>query len=99
MLDTGVDVPEVVNLVFAKPVYSYIKFWQMIGRGTRTLEKDPAKRKPWCTQKDKFLIIDHWATLSISERSLKAKLLQCKTLFRLRFSRFDWLSLKFQAKR
>jgi len=32
----------------------------MIGRGTRTLEKDPAKRKPWCTQKDKFLIIDHW---------------------------------------
>jgi type I restriction enzyme R subunit len=27
MLDTGVDVPEVVNLVFAKPVYSYVKFW------------------------------------------------------------------------
>jgi len=35
MLDTGVDVPEVVNLVFFKPVYSKIKFWQMIGRGTR----------------------------------------------------------------
>ena len=35
MLDTGVDVPECVNLVFAKPVYSYVKFWQMIGRGTR----------------------------------------------------------------
>ena len=35
MLDTGIDVPEVVNLVFAKPVYSYVKFWQMIGRGTR----------------------------------------------------------------
>ena len=30
MLDTGVDVREVVNLVFAKPVYSYVKFWQMI---------------------------------------------------------------------
>lgn len=35
MLDTGVDVPEVVNLVFFKPVYSEVKFNQMIGRGTR----------------------------------------------------------------
>ncbi len=35
MLDTGIDVPAVVNLVFAKPVYSNTKFWQMIGRGTR----------------------------------------------------------------
>jgi len=35
MLDTGVDVPEVVNLVFFKPVYSSTKFWQMMGRGTR----------------------------------------------------------------
>ncbi len=35
MLDTGIDVPEVLNLVFLKPVKSRIKFWQMIGRGTR----------------------------------------------------------------
>jgi type I restriction enzyme, R subunit len=35
MLDTGVDVPEVVNLVFFKPVFSRVKFNQMIGRGTR----------------------------------------------------------------
>ncbi|MEM9774112.1 MAG: DEAD/DEAH box helicase family protein [Chloroflexota bacterium] len=35
MLDTGIDVPEVVNLVFFKPVYSQTKFHQMIGRGTR----------------------------------------------------------------
>jgi type I restriction enzyme R subunit len=60
MLDTGVDILEVVNLVFAKPVYSYVKFWQMIGRGTRILDADPAQRKPWCTEKDKFLIIDCW---------------------------------------
>lgn len=60
MLDTGVDVREVVNLVFAKPVYSYVKFWQMIGRGTRVLEVDPSLRKPWCPEKDKFLIIDCW---------------------------------------
>jgi type I restriction enzyme, R subunit len=35
MLDTGIDVPEVVNLVFFKIVRSKTKFWQMIGRGTR----------------------------------------------------------------
>ena len=35
MLDTGIDVPELLNLVFFKPVKSKIKFWQMIGRGTR----------------------------------------------------------------
>ena len=35
MMDTGVDAPRVVNLVFFKPVRSYAKYWQMIGRGTR----------------------------------------------------------------
>ncbi|MFO1184777.1 MAG: DEAD/DEAH box helicase family protein [Bauldia sp.] len=35
MLDTGIDIPEVVNLVFFKQVRSKTKFWQMIGRGTR----------------------------------------------------------------
>lgn len=35
MLDTGIDIPEVVNLVFYKPLRSSAKFWQMIGRGTR----------------------------------------------------------------
>ena len=35
MMDTGVDVPNIVNLVFFKQVKSKIKFWQMIGRGTR----------------------------------------------------------------
>ncbi|MFH2059832.1 MAG: DEAD/DEAH box helicase family protein [Pseudomonadota bacterium] len=58
MLDTGIDVREIVNLVFAKPVYSYTKFWQMIGRGTRLLE--PAKSKPWCIEKQVFLIMDCW---------------------------------------
>jgi type I restriction enzyme R subunit len=58
MLDTGIDVREIVNLVFAKPVYSYTKFWQMIGRGTRLLE--PKKIKPWCIEKEVFLILDCW---------------------------------------
>lgn len=55
MLDTGVDVPAIQNLVFAKPVFSTVKFWQMIGRGTR-LWKDPATNEV----KTDFLIIDHW---------------------------------------
>ena len=38
MLDTGIDIPELVNLVFFKKVRSKVKFWQMIGRGTRLCE-------------------------------------------------------------
>lgn len=38
MLDTGIDIPELVNLVFFKKVRSKSKFWQMIGRGTRLCE-------------------------------------------------------------
>lgn len=55
MLDTGVDVPAIQNLVFAKPVFSKVKFWQMIGRGTR-LHND----KTTGESKKDFLIIDHW---------------------------------------
>jgi len=39
MMDTGIDVPEIVNLVLFKRVYSKIKFWQMIGRGTRVCKE------------------------------------------------------------
>jgi type I restriction enzyme, R subunit len=56
MLDTGIDVPEVVNLVFAKPVFSWVKFWQMIGRGTRLCKNLFAPGK----DKAKFRIFDHW---------------------------------------
>ena len=35
MLDTGIDIPQLLNLVFFKRVYSSAKYWQMIGRGTR----------------------------------------------------------------
>lgn len=73
MLDTGVDVPEVVNLVFAKPVFSYTKFWQMIGRGTRVLQVEPHKRKPWCLAKDKFLIIDCWGNFDFFKMKPKGK--------------------------
>jgi type I restriction enzyme, R subunit len=55
MLDTGIDVPSIRNLVFAKPVFSKVKFWQMLGRGTRTWT-DPSSGE----KKADFLIIDHW---------------------------------------
>lgn len=71
MLDTGIDVRELVNLVFAKPVYSYTKFWQMIGRGTRLLE--PEKMKPWCTQKENFLILDCWDNFEYFKLNPKGK--------------------------
>lgn len=69
MLDTGIDVPEVVNLVFAKPVKSYVKFWQMIGRGTR-LRKDlfgPGR------DKTEFLIFDHWSNFWFFDEKYKEK--------------------------
>lgn len=71
MLDTGIDVRELVNLVFAKPVYSYTKFWQMIGRGTRLLE--PQKIKPWCPEKEMFLIMDCWNNFEYFKLNPKGK--------------------------
>lgn len=60
MLETGVNVPEVVNLLFMRPVQSRIKLAQMIGRGTRNNE---ACRHPaWLPngRKEDFLILDFW---------------------------------------
>ncbi len=68
MLDTGIDVPEIVNLVFAKPVYSYVKFWQMIGRGTRLRENlfGPGGHKT------RFLIFDHWKNFEYFDQHYQA---------------------------
>lgn len=71
MLDTGIDVREIVNLVFARPVYSYTKFWQMVGRGTRLLETN--KPKPWCLEKDVFLILDCWDNFEYFKLNPKGK--------------------------
>ena len=54
MLDTGIDVPEILNLVFFKPVHSKIKFEQMKGRGTRLCENLLGAGK----HKEKFIIFD-----------------------------------------
>ena len=66
MLDTGIDVPEVVNLVFLKIVRSKTKFWQMVGRGTR-LRKDlfgPGKDKEF------FYILDYCQNLEFFSQNL-----------------------------
>ena len=54
MLDTGIDIPEILNLVFFKKVRSYAKFWQMIGRGTRLCPNLLGEG----LDKERFLIFD-----------------------------------------
>jgi type I restriction enzyme R subunit len=93
MLDTGIDVPEVLNLVFAKPVKSKVKFWQMVGRGTRLciglfgLNPDGSTR-----DKEKFLIFDHWGNFDYFNldhdeeeqrptKSLAQKLFEARLIF------------------
>lgn len=71
MLDTGVDIPEVVNLVFFKPVKSKIKFWQMIGRGTRLCENLFGIEQ----DKNEFYILDYcrnFEFFSINEKGIEA---------------------------
>ena len=66
MLDTGIDVPECLNLVFFKPVYSHAKFWQMIGRGTRC-----CKGLIDGSDKKYFLIIDACRNFEFFEENEK----------------------------
>ncbi len=60
MLETGVNVPEVVNLVFMRPVHSRIKLEQMIGRGTRSHAACHYPERLPDGRKEKFLVIDFW---------------------------------------
>ena len=78
MLDTGIDVPEVINLVFFKKVRSKTKFWQMIGRGTRLCEDlfGPGMDKEY------FLIFDYLRNFEYfraNEKGEEAKITQTLT--------------------
>lgn len=66
MLDTGIDVPEVVNLVFFKLVRSKTKFWQMLGRGTRLCAElfGPGQHK------DCFFVFDYCGNLEYFSQDL-----------------------------
>ncbi len=69
MLDTGVDIPEVVNLVFFKKVMSKAKFWQMIGRGTRLCPDLFGVGLP----KERFLIFDFCGNFEFFRLKIKGK--------------------------
>ncbi|HHA2762977.1 TPA: DEAD/DEAH box helicase family protein [Stenotrophomonas maltophilia] len=82
MLDTGIDIPEMLNLVFARPVRSQVKFWQMIGRGTRLCEDlfGPGKNKKI------FRIFDHWNNFERFSMGFRpAQPAQSKSLMQLVF--------------
>lgn len=90
MLDTGIDVPQVVNLVFAKPVMSWVKFWQMIGRGTRLCENLFGPDK----DKKEFYIFDHYSNFKYFEEEYEEpedvksiSLMQSTFLARLDFAK------------
>ena len=100
MLDTGIDVPEVVNLVFFKIVRSKTKFWQMIGRGTR-LCKDlygPGQDKKF------FKIIDFCQNIEYFNQKIPVSKsggwgnLDTR-LFRTRLSLLDVLDIRLRDKR
>ncbi|HKP04749.1 MAG TPA: DEAD/DEAH box helicase family protein [Chthoniobacterales bacterium] len=91
MLDTGIDVPAIQNLVFNKPVFSQVKFWQMIGRGTR-LWSDPETG----ASKADFLIIDHWNNFSYFQMNPEGEVAHASEplpvrLFRLRLEKLNLL--------
>lgn len=87
MLDTGIDIPEILNLVFFKKVRSYAKFWQMIGRGTRLcpdllgagLDKERFLIFDFCNNFDYFRIGTGGSESGIQE-SLCEKIYNTKTL-------------------
>ena len=68
MLDTGIDIPEVVNLVFFKLVRSKTKFWQMLGRGTRLCPDlfGPEKDKTF------FYVFDYCQNLEYFSQNIPA---------------------------
>lgn len=69
MMDTGIDVPEVVNLVFFKEVKSKVKFLQMIGRGTRLCPD----LFGWSKDKKEFYIFDACQNFEFFEQNPKGK--------------------------
>ena len=85
MLDTGIDVPEVVNLVFFKKVCSKTKFWQMIGRGIRLsedlfgmgLHKEYFRIFDWLANFDYFRANEHGEEVK-NTKSLSEKLFNTK---------------------
>jgi type I restriction enzyme, R subunit len=96
MLDTGIDVPEVVNLAFMKPVNSKIKFWQMIGRGTRHHKACKKYHLLPDHTKEYFLIVDFWQNfkhfnMKMNEDEGKSQVPVLVTIFNTRLTKLELL--------
>lgn len=108
MLDTGIDIPEIVNLVFFKKVRSKAKFWQMIGRGTRLcedlfgvgLDKQFFYIFDFCGNFEFFRLnpngVDADYTESIIERLFKLKVDLIKELQHLDYQTEDYVAFRNQ---
>lgn len=99
MLDTGIDVPEVLNLVFFKKVVSKAKFWQMIGRGTRLCPNLMDGR-----DKEKFYIFDfcgNFAFFRMNNGKPSANMMALQgAIFNLEFQMaFKLQDMEYQTKR
>lgn len=106
MLDTGIDIPEILNLVFFKKVRSKSKFWQMVGRGTRLCEDLLGIGE----DKEKFLIFDYCGnfdffeanenvietgvTVSLTERIFNLKVYILKELQDLKYQEEPYISYR-----
>lgn len=92
MLDTGIDIPEILNLVFFKKVRSYAKFWQMIGRGTRLcpdllgegMDKERFLIFDFCSNFDYFRVnkngSENGIQQTLSEKIFNTKSMICREL-------------------
>ncbi len=85
MLDTGIDIPEIVNLMFFKPVRSRTKFWQMVGRGTRLCPDlfGPGQHKQFfwifdCCQNLEFFLGDGGTQGTAAPETISAKLFRAR---------------------
>ncbi len=98
MLDTGIDIPEIVNLVFFKLVRSKTKFWQMVGRGTR-LRPDlfgPGQHKQFFYLFDYCQILEYFSqNPEVTEGALGESL--GKRLFTTRLELIGELDQRFTA--
>lgn len=107
MMDTGIDIPDILNLVFFKPVYSKSKFWQMIGRGTRLCpglidgnDKTCFYIFDFCSNFEFFRInpkgITVKDTVSIQSRIFSMKVLMAYRLQELQFQEEPFISFRKQ---
>ena len=106
MLDTGIDIPEILNLVFFKKIRSKTKFWQMIGRGTRLCPDLLGIGQ----DKEKFLIFDFCNNFeffrvnpkgfeggkaeSITEKLFNVKVNLIRELQDLKYSQDEYIELR-----